>query len=46
MKLLVGLGHVNYLLANGFTIASCSVVNFMLTDGLVFATDRTGTQST
>lgn len=46
MKLLVGLGHVNYLLANGFTIASCSVVNFMVTDGLVFATDRTGTQST
>lgn len=46
MKLLVGLGHVNYLLANGFTIASCSVVNFMMTDGLVFATDRRGTQST
>jgi putative flippase GtrA len=27
MKLLVGIGHVNYLLANGITITACSVVS-------------------
>jgi putative flippase GtrA len=46
MKLLVGLGHVNYLLANGITIAACSVVNFLVSDGFVFAANRTETQST
>ena len=45
MKLLVGLGHINYLLANGITITSCSVVNFLVSDGFVFAADRTETQS-
>jgi len=45
MKLLVGLGHVNYLLANGITIAACSAVNFLVSDGFVFAADRTETQS-
>src|SRR5438093_12714297 len=28
MKALVGFGHVNYLLANGIAIVTCSVVNF------------------
>ena len=37
MKLLVGLGHVNYLLANGIAITGCSVVNFLVSDGFVFA---------
>jgi len=37
MKLLVGLGHMNYLLANGITITGCSVVNFLVSDGFVFA---------
>ena len=37
MKLLVGLWHMNYLLANGITITACSVVNFLVTDGFVFA---------
>lgn len=37
MKILVGLGHVNYLLANGITITACSVVNFLVSDGFVFA---------
>ena len=37
MKLLVGIGHVNYLLANGITITACSVVNFLVSDGFVFA---------
>jgi putative flippase GtrA len=45
MKLLVGLGHVNYLLANGITITACSAVNFLVSDGFVFAADRTETQS-
>ena len=46
MKLLVGLGHMNYLLANGITITACSVVNLLVSDGFVFAADRTKTQST
>jgi putative flippase GtrA len=46
MKLLVGVGHLNYLLANGITITACSVVNFLVSDGFVFAVDRTETQST
>jgi putative flippase GtrA len=45
MKLLVGIGHMNYLLANGLTITACSVVNFLVSDGFVFA-DRTEIQST
>lgn len=45
MKLLVGLEHMNYLLANGITITACSVVNFLVSDGFVFAQDRTETQS-
>ena len=45
MKLLVGLGHMNYLPANGIAITACSVVNFLVSDGFVFAQDRTGTQS-
>jgi putative flippase GtrA len=45
MKLLVGLGHMNYLVANGITITACSVVNFLVSDSFVFAADRTETQS-
>ncbi|HEV3205743.1 MAG TPA: GtrA family protein [Terriglobales bacterium] len=45
MKLLVGLGHMNYLLANGITITLCSVVNFLVSDGFVFARRRAGPQS-
>jgi putative flippase GtrA len=45
MKLLVGVGHVNYLLANGTTITACSVVNFVVSDGFVFAVDRAETHS-
>ena len=46
MKLLVGLGHMNYLLANAITITACSVVNFLVSDGFVFAADRSKAQST
>ena len=45
MKLLVGIGHVNYLLANGITITACSVVNFLVSDGFVFAVNPTDAQS-
>jgi putative flippase GtrA len=45
MKLLVDLGHRNYLLANGITITACSVVNFLVSDGFVFAEDRAEAQS-
>ena len=45
MKLLVDFGHMNYLLANGIAITSCSVVNFLVSDGYVFAQDRAETQS-
>ncbi len=44
MKLLVGFGGINYLSANGIAIAACSMVNFLVSDGFVFA-DRTETQS-
>ncbi len=36
MGLLVGAGHVNYLLANVITIAVCSVANFLTSDRFVF----------
>ena len=45
MKLLVGFGHLNYLPANGIAITACSVVNFLVSDGFVFARDQTETQS-
>jgi putative flippase GtrA len=45
MKLFVDFGHVNYLVANGITITVCSLVNFLVSDGFVFAPDRTETQS-
>jgi putative flippase GtrA len=37
MKLLVGVGKLNYLLANMITIVACSVVNFVVSDSFVFA---------
>jgi putative flippase GtrA len=45
MKVLDGLGHMNYLLANGITITACSVLNFLVSDGFVFARRRARTQS-
>lgn len=45
MKLFVDFGHVNYLVANGITITVCSLVNFLVSDGFVFAPDRAETQS-
>lgn len=36
MRLLVGRGHLNYLLANAIAIALCSLANFAVSDGWVF----------
>src|ERR1700691_3682448 len=38
MRVLVGLGHVNYLLANGVAIALCSLANFLVSEEWVFRT--------
>lgn len=40
MKVMVGLGGMNYLLANVIAIALCSAANFLVSDELVFASDR------
>ena len=40
MKLMVGLGHVNYLLANAMAIALCSLANFLVSETWVFKDDR------
>jgi putative flippase GtrA len=36
MKVMVGGGHMNYLVANGVAIAVCSVANFVVSDAWVF----------
>ncbi len=36
MRLFVGGAHLNYVLANLLTIATCSIVNFLVSDRLVF----------
>lgn len=36
MKLLVDAAHLNYLIANAITISGCSLVNFVVSDRLVF----------
>lgn len=36
MKLMVGLGHVNYLIANSVAIALCSLLNFLVSEEWVF----------
>lgn len=36
MKMMVGLGQMNYLLANGVAIVLCSLVNFLVSDEWVF----------
>ncbi len=37
MKALVGWAEVNYMVANGITIAACSLVNFVVSDRVVFS---------
>jgi putative flippase GtrA len=36
MRALVGGAHLNYFVANVFTIATCSIVNFLVSDRFVF----------
>ena len=36
MRVMVGEGHLNYLLANAIAIALCSIANFLVSDGWVF----------
>ena len=36
MKVMVGVGHVNYLVANGIAIAQCSLANFLVSEEWVF----------
>lgn len=37
MKILVGSAGVNYIVSNGITIAACSLVNFVVSDRVVFS---------
>ena len=39
MRVMVGQGHMNYLAANAIAIALCSLANFLVSDGWVFAND-------
>ncbi|PYX32206.1 MAG: hypothetical protein DMG77_04020 [Acidobacteria bacterium] len=36
MKVMVGVGHVNYLVANGIAIALCPLANFLVSEEWVF----------
>lgn len=45
MKLLAGLGHLNYLAANGIAIAVCSLANFLVSEGWVFAGEERGAKT-
>ena len=45
MKLFVDVTHMNYLVANGITITACSLFNFLVSGGFVFAAEQSGTQS-
>jgi len=46
MKLMVGLGHVNYLIANGVAIALCSLLNFLVGEEWVFEREAKNKRST
>jgi len=37
LELLVGLGHMNYMVASGIAIVLCSLANFVVSDRVVFA---------
>jgi putative flippase GtrA len=42
MRFLVGTAHLHYLVANMLTIAICSILNFLVSDRLVFSNGRSG----
>lgn len=37
MRIMIGTGHMNYLIVNGLAIALCSLANFLVSDRVVFA---------
>jgi len=43
MKLMVGFGHMNYLVANGVAIVLCSLANFLVSEQWVFEEDVSAT---
>jgi len=45
MKVLVGFGHMQYLVANAIAIALCSVANFLVSDGWVFGGGSSGAKA-
>lgn len=44
MKVMVGLGHMNYLIANAIAIASCSLLNFMVSEAWIFEAEAKNLQ--
>lgn len=46
MKLMVGLGHLNYLIANSAAIALCSLLNFLVSEEWVFEGEAKNKQAT
>jgi putative flippase GtrA len=46
MKVMVGLGHMNYLAANGISIALCSLLNFLMSEEWVFEAGAKNAPST
>ncbi len=44
MKLMVGLGHVNYLIADAIAIASCSLLNFLVSEEWIFEVEANSDQ--
>lgn len=40
MKVMVGVGHLNYLLANAIAIALCSIANFLVSERWVFVANE------
>jgi putative flippase GtrA len=44
MKLMVDLGHLNYLIANGVAIVLCSLANFLVSEQWVFEEDASTTE--
>jgi putative flippase GtrA len=44
MKLMVSLGHVHYLVANGIAIALCSLANFLVSEEWVFEKEASTTE--
>jgi putative flippase GtrA len=44
MKVMVGLGDINYLAANAVAIVLCSLANFLVSEGWIFEEDRSGAE--